>query len=246
MKKTLAGNLILLLTAIIWGFAFVAQVLSSDSGLGPVSFNAIRFAVGVVSLIPIMMIFNRKKPKESNTKRLIIGSFVSGLMLFSASNLQQIALSMNSNPGFAGFITALYTVWTPVAYFLVFKKKTSINVWVAVAVSIVGFYLLCMTDGGRISFGIDVIILLVSTLFWTAQILAVDYFVKGVDTLKLAFGQYFVCTVLSIIFALILERETITLSAISGAKWSILYCGILSVGVAYTLQIVGQIGRAHV
>jgi drug/metabolite transporter (DMT)-like permease len=241
MKKTLVGNLILLLAAVIWGFAFVAQVVSIESGLGPVSFNAIRFGLGAISLLPVVFILNRKKPKTDSKKQFAIGSLVSGIMLFIAANLQQIALSVNSNPGLAGFVTSLYSVWTPVAYFFVFRKKTALNVWLAVAVSVMGFYLLCMTDGGGISFGIDIILLLISTVFWTCHILSVDYFLeKKVDALKLSLGQNIVCSVLSFVYAFIFESEALTWASINGAKWSILYCGILSVGVAYTLQIVGQ------
>ena len=240
VKRKILGNLILFGAAIIWGFAFVAQVISVGSGLGPVTFNAIRFFVGVVALVPVILIFDRKKGESGNRGRLIIGSLVCGAFLFAAANLQQYALSINENPGFAGFITALYTIWTPIACLLVFKKKTKANVWIAVAVSILGFYFLCMTDGGGISFGIDVILLLISTLFWTAQILSVDHFIKGVSALKLSLGQYLVCSILSFVYALAVESETWTFAAIDGAKWSILYCGVLSVGVAYTLQVVGQ------
>jgi drug/metabolite transporter (DMT)-like permease len=239
MKKTLLGNLLLLLAAVIWGFAFVAQVVGVESGLGPVSFNAIRFGLGALILLPVVLFFDRNR-KGEDRKTLLHGSLISGVMLFFAANLQQYALSINANPGFAGFITALYTVWTPVACFVIFKKKTAVNVWIAVAVSIIGFYLLCMTDGGRITFGVDVIILLVSTFFWTAQILSVDKYVDKVSPLKLSVGQYVVCTVLSFIYAFIFEGDTLTLGAVMDAKWSILYCGILSVGVAYTLQVVGQ------
>lgn len=239
MKKSLIGNFVLLLAAVIWGFAFVAQVISVGSGLGPVSFNAIRFMLGAIALIPVILIFDRKGGSLFN-KETVIGSCVSGVLLFGAANLQQYALTINANPGFAGFITALYTVWTPIAYFLIFKKKTTANVWIAVGVALIGFYLLCMTDGGGISFGPDVVILLISTLFWTAQILAVDRFVEKVSPLRLSFGQFFVCSVLSFIYAFIFERDTMTVSAISDSMWSILYCGILSVGVAYTLQVVGQ------
>ena len=229
-----------MLAAMIWGFAFVAQIVGAESGLGPVSFNAIRFMLGAVALIPVILIFDRKREDREGIKNLIVGSLVSGIFLCGAANLQQYALTVNENPGLSGFITALYTVWTPVAYFLVFKKKTALNVWIAVAVSIVGFYLLCMTDGGKITFGFDVVLLLISTLFWTAQILSVDHFVQKTSALKLSFGQYFVCSVLSFIYSFIFELDTITLTTLSGAKWSILYCGILSVGVAYTLQVVGQ------
>ena len=240
MKKTLTGNLLLMLAAMIWGFAFVAQVVVIDSGIGPVSFNALRFMLGVFTLFPVILIFDRKKENAESRKNLLIGSLISGSFLFAAANIQQYALTINANPGFAGFITALYTVWTPVAYFLVFKKKTAPTVWVAVGVSILGFYLLCMTDGGSISFGLDVILLLISTLFWTAQILAVDHFVQKTSALKLSLGQYLVCSLLSFAYAFIFESDTLTLTAIYEAKWSILYCGILSVGVAYTLQVVAQ------
>lgn len=239
MKKTLVGNLILLLAAIIWGFAFVAQVVSVESGLGPVSFNALRFGLGSLTLIPVILIFDRKK-EGTNVKKLILGSLISGFFLFCAVNLQQYAITINANPGFAGFITSLYTVWTPILYLLVFRKKTSLNVWIAVAVSVFGFYLLCMTGDGGISFGLDVVLLLISTVCWAGQILAVDYFIGDVSALKLSLGQNLVCTALSFAFVLIFERETLTLAAIDGAKWSILYCGILSVGLAYTLQVVGQ------
>ena len=239
MKKTLIGNLILLLAAVIWGFAFVAQVISVGSGLGPVSFNAIRFMLGALALIPVILIFDRKE-KSFFEKNTLIASLVSGVLLFCAANLQQYALTINANPGLAGFVTALYTIWTPIAYFVIFKTKTTANVWAAVGIALFGFYLLCMTDGGGISFGADIIILLISTFFWTAQILAVDRFVDKVSPLRLSFGQFFVCAVLSFIYAFIFERDTMTASAISGSMWSILYCGLLSVGVAYTLQVVGQ------
>ena len=240
IKRKIFGNIILFGAAIIWGFAFVAQVVGVGSGLGPVTFNGVRFFLGVIALIPVILIFDRKRLEKKEKSRLLLGSLVCGVFLFAAANLQQYALTINENPGFAGFITALYTVWTPVAYFLVFKKKTAANVWVAVGLSIFGFYLLCMTDGGGISFGLDVILLLLSTVFWAAQILSVDHFINGVSALKLSFGQYLVCSLLSLAYALIFECDTWTLSAFDGAKWSILYCGILSVGVAYTLQVVGQ------
>ena len=253
MRKTLLGNLLLLLAAIIWGFAFVAQVLGVSQGVGPFTFNATRFFIGAMALLPVLLILGRKNRKSGEVKsgvetkkgvgewkKLIFSSVFCGTMLFFAANLQQYALTVNSNPGLAGFITALYTVWTPVAYFLIFRKKTAINVWIAVGVSIAGFYLLCMTDGGGIYFGLDIVLLLISTLFWTAHILSVDKFIAEVDALKLSFGQYMVCSALTAILALIFEWNTFSLASVWGAKWSILYCGVLSVGVAYTLQVVGQ------
>ena len=110
----------------------------------------------------------------------------------------------------------------------------------ALAVALAGFYLLCMTDGGGVSFGIDVVILLVSTFFWTAQILSVDHFVNKVSPLWLSCGQFFVCGILSFAYAFIFERSSLTFDAVMASKWPILYCGLLSVGVAYTLQVVGQ------
>lgn len=238
MKKAFWGNSLLLLAAVIWGFAFVAQVLSVETGLGPVSFNAVRFTLGAIALIPVVLIFDRKGIK--NIKRTIPVSLISGTLLFFAVNLQQYALTINANPGFAGFITALYTVWTPIAYFAFFKKKTTANVWIALVIALIGFYLLCMTDGGGVSFGLDVVALLISTLFWTAQILLVDHFVKEISPLWLSCGQIFVCGILSFAYAVIFERSSFTLDAVMASKWSILYCGLMSVGIAYTLQVVGQ------
>ena len=256
MKKTLFGNLLLLFAAVIWGFAFVAQVLGVSSGVGPFTFNAMRFFLGALALLPVALIMGVRKKKEARRedigtssgktesagrwKRLIISSLICGGMLFFAANLQQYALTINANPGLAGFITALYTVWTPVAYFLIFRKKTAVNVWVAVGVSIVGFYLLCMTDGGGIYFGLDIALLLVSTLFWTGHILSVDRLIEKVDPIRLSIGQYLVCSSITAVLALIFEWQSFSWTAVWDAKWSILYCGLLSVGVAYTLQIVGQ------
>ena len=252
MKKTLLGNLLLLLAAIIWGFAFVAQVLGVSSGVGPFTFNALRFILGALTLLPLALIMGLKKRKEEDregvaassgkggTKTLIISSLTCGTMLFFAANLQQYSLTINANPGLAGFITALYTVWTPVAYFLIFRKKTAANVWVAVGVSVVGFYLLCMTDGGGIYFGLDIALLLISTLFWTAHILSVDRLISSVDPIKLSLGQYTVCALMTSVLALFFEWNSFSWASVWDAKWSIIYCGVLSVGVAYTLQIVGQ------
>lgn len=252
MKKTLLGNILLLLAAVIWGFAFVAQVMGVSSGVGPFTFNALRFFLGALTLLPLALIMGLRKRKEerregvaaqkgkSGAKTLVISSLICGTMLFFAANLQQYALTINANPGLAGFITALYTVWTPVAYFLIFRKKTAANVWVAVGVSILGFYLLCMTDGGGIYFGLDIALLLISTLFWTAHILSVDRLISRVDPIKLSLGQYTVCATMTAVLAIACEWNSFSWTSVWDAKWSIIYCGVLSVGVAYTLQIVGQ------
>ena len=252
MKKTFLGNILLLFAAVIWGFAFVAQVMGVSSGVGPFTFNALRFILGALTLLPLALIMGLRKRKEEyregvsapvgkgGWKELIISSLICGTMLFFAANLQQYALTINANPGLAGFITALYTVWTPVAYFLIFRKKTAANVWLAVGVSILGFYLLCMTDGGGIYFGLDIALLLVSTLFWTAHILSVDRLISKVDPIKLSLGQYIVCASMTAVLALACEWNSFSWASVWDAKWSIIYCGVLSVGVAYTLQIVGQ------
>ena len=252
MKKTFLGNILLLFAAVIWGFAFVAQVMGVSSGVGPFTFNALRFILGALTLLPLALIMGLRKRKEEyregvsapvgkgGWKELIISSLICGTMLFFAANLQQYALTINANPGLAGFITALYTVWTPVAYFLIFRKKTAANVWLAVGVSILGFYLLCMTDGGGIYLGLDIALLLVSTLFWTAHILSVDRLISKVDPIKLSLGQYIVCASMTAGLALACEWNSFSWASVWDAKWSIIYCGVLSVGVAYTLQIVGQ------
>lgn len=240
MKNKYTATFLLLLTSMIWGFAFVAQIKGSDAGVGTLTFNAIRYLIGAISLIiPVVLSerFNKNKYKKRDT---FVLSCLAGTVLFLASTLQQYGASITQNPGLSGFITTLYTVFTPVSYFLIFKKKTGINVYFAIVLSLVGLYMLCLGDNGEINFGFGELYLLLGAVLWTAHIMIIDRCVSYVNPLTFSFLQFSTSAVLSTLGALIFERDIFLLENVLEAKWSILYCGILSVGVAYTLQTFGQ------
>ena len=254
MKKKqtpLKNSLILLLTATIWGIAFVAQSEGGDA-VGAFTFNSTRSLIGSLVLIPVIFLLNKINPKDNNSesgissgnsssgnifsrnRTLILGGISCGICFFLASNFQQLGI-MYTSVGKAGFITACYIVIVPILG-LFMKKKCSPFIWAAVAMALVGLYLLCITDGFSIGKG-DILVLICAFLF-SLHILIIDYFSPKVDGVKMSCIQFFVCGVLSAIPALIFEHPQ--LSAFHGAWGAILYAGVMSCGVAYTLQIVGQ------
>ena len=254
MKKQqipLKNSLILLLTATIWGIAFVAQSEGGDA-VGAFTFNSTRSLIGSLVLIPVIFLLNKITPKDnkdesgvssensssgyifSRNRTLILGGISCGICFFLASNFQQLGIQYTS-VGKAGFITACYIVIVPILG-LFMKKKCSPFIWAAVAMALVGLYLLCITDGFSIGKG-DILVLICAVLF-SLHILVIDYFSPKVDGVKMSCIQFFICGVLSAIPALIFEHPQ--LSAFQGAWGAILYAGVMSCGVAYTLQIVGQ------
>ena len=254
MKKQqipLKNSLILLLTATIWGIAFVAQSEGGDA-VGAFTFNSTRSLIGSLVLIPVIFLLNKITPKDnedesgvssensssgnifSRNRTLILGGISCGICFFLASNFQQLGIQYTS-VGKAGFITACYIVIVPILG-LFMKKKCSPFIWAAVAMALVGLYLLCITDGFSIGKG-DILVLICAVLF-SLHILIIDYFSPKVDGVKMSCIQFFICGVLSAIPALIFEHPQ--LSAFQGAWGAILYAGVMSCGVAYTLQIVGQ------
>ena len=245
------NSLSLLLTATIWGIAFVAQSEGGDA-VGAFTFNSTRSLIGSLVLIPVIFLLNKINPKDnksesgissgnsssgnifSRNRTLILGGISCGICFFLASNFQQLGI-MYTSVGKAGFITACYIVIVPILG-LFMKKKCSPFIWAAVAMALVGLYLLCITDGFSIGKG-DILVLICAFLF-SLHILIIDYFSPKVDGVKMSCIQFFVCGVLSAIPALIFEHPQ--LSAFHGAWGAILYAGVMSCGVAYTLQIVGQ------
>lgn len=221
----------------IWGFAFVAQV-DGVNIIGPLTLNGVRFALGAVSLVPAVLIIERGRRSRDERKRTVVASLVAGTVLFCASTLQNLGIKETGSAGVAGFITGLYMVLIPIACFLFFKQKTVITVWVGAILGLVGLCMLCFKKGEGFSFGVGELLLLIGSLFWTAHVIIIDRFVKNVRPLHFSLGQFSVCAVLGIISMFIFE--TPTFSGIWDAKISILYCGVLSVGVAYTLQVVAQ------
>lgn len=244
MKRNLTATLILLVTAVVWGFATVAQVLGADH-LPPMTFNGSRFLLGALCLIPVYLIFERESEldrpvRRAKHKKTAVAALIGGFLLAFASGLQQYAMGILRDPGKTGFITSLYTVMTPVLYFLIFRKKSSWNTWVGVVMATVGLYLLCKKEGGAPLFGTGEVILLVDVLFWAAHILAVDHLVDGVSVLRFSCWQFLICGVLNLGAGLIVEHDRITADGLRGALGAMLFCGVISVACGYTLQIIGQ------
>ena len=238
INKRYLGNAMLLLAAIIWGSAFVAQ-RDGMAYVGPFTFQAVRSFLGSLFLLPIIL-FSDKFKKKSNTykktdtKSLIIGGILCGAALTVAACFQQVGI-LYTTVGKAGFLTALYVIMVPVVS-VFFRKKVSPVIWLCVVLAVVGLYLLCMTESLRLSLG-DSLVLICAVCF-TAHIMIIDHFVLKVDGVKLACLQFFVSGILSCVLMFAFEEPNI--SAILSAWLPIAYTGILSSGIAYTLQIVAQ------
>ncbi len=238
MKKTGAFTTFLLfLTAIIWGFSFVAQV-NGVSHIGPFTMNGTRFALGVISLLPVVLIFERGRTERWERIRTVRASILAGVALFCASTLQQLGVAHTGSAGISGFITGLYTVFVPIVCFLLFRYKTGLNVWLGALCAVGGLFLLCYRPGEGLHFGLGELILLGGSLCFTAHIVIVDRVSKMIRPLHFSWGQFAVCAILCLACMFIFEEPE--WQGILAAKWSILYCGVLSVGVAYTLQVVAQ------
>lgn len=239
MKKTdIKSPLLLFLAAFIWGVAFVAQSKAKDYSVEPFTFNAVRNVIGGLTLLPCIFFLGKREPKEKkieeNPKTLLIGGILCGTVLCIASNLQQIGINYTT-VGKAGFITAMYIVLVPILEIFL-KRRAGIKVWISVFLAVAGLYLLCMTE--KLSLGKGDALVLLCALVFAIHILVIDHFSPKVDGVKLSCIQFLVCGILSMIPALILEHPQV--SSILTAWLPILYAGIMSCGVAYTLQIVGQ------
>lgn len=236
-NRELRASILLLLTAAIWGFAFVAQRIGMEY-IGPFTFNAIRFALGSISLLPVIYFLgngkNKVRTNEESNKKLLLYGVLAGTVLFTAATLQQVGLKYTT-AGNAGFITSLYIVIVPlIGLFL--RQKSNVYIWTGAIVAAIGLYFLSITSDFVIQFG-D-LLQLIGAFFWASHIIIIGYFVKNANPIKLSSIQFAMCSILSLIAALI--TETIEISGILSAGIPILYGGLMSVGVAYTLQVVAQ------
>jgi len=245
IKKYLSPTL-LVLAAMIWGFAFSAQ--KSAEGVSALTLGAMRSLFAALFLILVVIfldklsgsgrrLFSRKKPIDL-TRVEIIGGVICGAVLALASFFQQLGMNEGTDAGKASFITALYVVLVPV-YALALRKKAPINVWISLPIAVVGFYLLCITEEFSIVFS-DAYVL-ISALIFPIHILVIDRFSPRCDGVRMSLVQFIAAFVLNSILALIFESP-ISFSAIGDAFFPILYLGIASSGIAYTLQIIGQRG----
>ena len=249
-KSSIRNPFLALLTALIWGIAFVAQTTGGDA-VGPYSFNCIRFLIAAIVMIPVFLLFQKtgmaggKPDTKKDRKTLWVSGVLLGIVLFFASNTQQVGLSMGTAPGKAGFITATYIILVPVISLILFRKKCSWNVWIGVVIAVFGLYFLCMTPG-RITWQFSDLLVLISAFCYTLQILIIGYYAPKVNVVRMSCIEFLICGLLSIIPMLAVElrslgwTEWISGFASSDAWIPILYTGICSSGVGYTLQAVAQ------
>lgn len=230
-RNKLTGTLMLLLTAVIWGSAFVAQSVGMDY-TGPFTFNGVRSVIGALVLIPVTLIFKDKKADRGKTYK---AGLLCGLLLFAATNLQQAGIQYTT-VGKAGFITSFYIVLVPVIG-VFFKKRTGLFTWIAVAASLCGLYLLCMNEG-ELNIGRGDVLVFLSSILYAMHIISVDAMSASIDGVKVSCIQFALTGILSCALALIFEEPD--MRAITAAWQPILYAGVMSCGVAYTLQILGQ------
>ncbi len=238
-SKEIRSVFILLLTAAIWGFAFVAQRVGMEH-MGAFTFNGIRFALGSISLLPVIYFFGKKSDKEeaekvdADFKTTLKAGMIAGTVLFIAASLQQFGL-IYTTAAKAGFITSLYIVLVPILGIFL-KQKTHYTTWIGAIVAVIGLYFLSINENFTIEFGDFLEI--IGAFFWAAHIQLIGKFVMKIDAIKLSSVQFATCSVLSLITAFIFED--VNISGISNAIVPLLYGGIMSAGVAYTLQAVGQ------
>lgn len=239
MKQgTLKADILLLLTAMIWGFAFVAQRVGMDY-VGPFTFNGVRFALGSLSLIPLILFFQRgsgKQPAHSEQQRISVlkGGLLAGGALFAGASLQQFGL-VYTTAGNGGFITGLYVVIVPLLG-LFWRQRPHAGTWVGAILAAIGLYFLSVTESFTIAFG-DLLVL-IGAFFWAGHVLLIGWLAPRCDSLKLASVQFAVCSLLSM--AVALTTEHVALQGIIDAAIPILYGGLGSVGIAYTLQVIAQ------
>ena len=236
-NKKLAGSLLLLLTALIWGCAFVSQRIGM-SYVQPFTFNSIRTFIGGLFLIPFIPVFCRNKPmlppKGQERKVLLAGGLICGLLLCLATNLQQVGLQYTT-AGKGGFITSLYIVLVP-CLGLFIGQRFGKALWAAVFLAVAGLYLLCLGERFVLERG-DFYILLCALTF-AFHILAVGYYATRTDGIKLSCLQFLISGAVGMVFMFIFETPHV--KDILACALPILYAGIFSCGLAYTFQIIGQ------
>lgn len=247
--RALRADILLFVTAAIWGLAFVAQRVGMEH-VGPLTFNGIRFALGALALVPLTLAMEKRRTPGTHgadRRRMAVGGALLGLALFAGASLQQIGLAgpqlagfglQASTAGKAGFITGLYVVLVPI-FGLLLAQRPGWGTWIGAGLAVTGMYLLSVTADLTISFG-DLLVF-IGAFFWAGHVLLVGKLspgLDGVDAIKLSTIQFAACAVLSLIGAVVTEE--ITLGGVLGAAPAIAYGGLMSVGVAYTLQVVAQ------
>ena len=238
-NKAMQANLLMLLAAAIWGFAFVAQRVGMET-MGPHWFNSLRFFIGVVALTPVVIWIGRSKAKGSeqepkaSTKALMLGGLAAGVLLFIGATFQQVGLQYTT-AGKAGFITGMYIFFVPLIG-LFFRMKTGLGTWLGAIVAIVGLYLLSINEDFTLSKG-DALQLICAVAF-AGHVLMIGYLASRMDTVKLSLIQFFVAGTLAMVLALYFEQ--LSWAMITSTAVPLLFAGVMSTGIAYTLQTIAQ------
>lgn len=228
------ANSLLLITAAIWGLGFVAQVVGMNY-LSPFAFIGARFLLGAASLLPLVIFFYyRNWLPQSSLRTVCIGSLVLGIILFAAGSLQQVGI-VYSNASNAGFITGLYMVLVPIIG-LALKLRPGLNAWIGTLLAVIGLFLLSVKADFTMGYGDT--LLLIGAVGWALHILAIDHYASRAAPLLLALGQFIVCGALAVGVSVV--WETTTWEQLSAATNVLIYAGVITVGVAYTLQVIAQ------
>ncbi len=237
MKKqnSLKGIIFLVTAAVVWGFAFVAQRMGADS-MPAFYFNFSRYLLGTLSLIPLILLFERGATDREMLKNSLFVGIAAGIILALASYLQQIGIEMTDSAGKSGFITGLYMVLVPI-FGIFLKKKTTLQTWMGAVLGVGGLFLICL-NGGRLTFTKGDIFLIGCAVLFSMHILIIDTFGQKMYSLRFAMTQFAACTLFNLVGMLIFEEPT--LPQLEAAMIPVLYCGLMSVGVAYTCQVLGQ------
>lgn len=236
--RRLRANALLLVASAIWGFAFVAQRVGAES-VDAFTFNAVRFAMGAAALAPVVWWLDRRRRvprpvRAQATRAVVVPGLISGALLAAAVGMQQVAMS-HTTAGNAAFITGLYMVFVPIVAAFG-GRRSSWTTAVGIGLALVGLYFLAVGDGFRIGFGDGIV--LASTFVWTAQILLIERYSRRLSALRFSISQFAWCAAISAVAALVLDARPFT--GLGEGLIPLLYGGLLSVGIAYTLQVVAQ------
>ncbi|MCR4718918.1 MAG: DMT family transporter [Firmicutes bacterium] len=237
MNRKIRSSIFLFTAPMIWGVAFVMQCMVDTVAVGTLTFNAVRYLLGALSLLPIIFFFEKEEYEPQKFRKTIIYGIITGIILFVASEFQMYGISINKSSGKSGFLTGLYMVIVPFLNLLIYKRKVLLKEWAAAIVATTGLFLLSVSEGfSNVSAG-DFMVF-VSAFFWAAHILAIDNFVDRVSPVKYSCVQFLTCAVLNGIFATFCEDFSVSGLCVNWLP--ILYTGVLSTGLGYTFQILGQ------
>lgn len=244
MKKKFLSAGLCLLAAVVWGTAFKIQEIASENAdkIDAFFFGGIRFLLGGLILIPLWFIFEKERDltpeiKAKKHKSTVIYGIITGAVLFVASALQQFGIQLTGESGKAGFITGMYLIFVPIASLIIFRQKASPLVWGAVVFSFIGLYFLCL-NGGSFVIQLGDVLVFMCAIFFTAHIIVIDRFIGRVSALRYSSVQFITVGVLNLITGTIFGH--ITWEGLVATLFPIIYCGVMSTGVAYTCQIIGQ------